>query len=81
MRLMSGLLDLLTQLEGKSDRLWAVEAARFFREFSAEIDALGIEGPTRPGMTRAEVSEWALSTSSQLVRGTRGPRKARRASR
>ena len=42
MRVMSGFLDLLTRVQRKSDRLYAVEAARCFQEFARDLQALGI---------------------------------------
>jgi len=64
-------LDLLTRMQTKSDRLVAVEAARCFRQLSNDLQALGIEPPDLPAMTRDALSDWALSTSALLVRSGR----------
>ncbi len=85
LRVMSGFLDLLTRTETKSDRLVAVEAARCLRQLADDLQALGVEAPDLPAMTREALSDWVLSTTALLVRsGTSSPdatNKARRTSR
>lgn len=67
LRVMSGFLDLLTRVEGKSDRLVTVEAARCLRQFSDDLQTLGVEAPDLPAMTREAISDWVLSQSALLV--------------
>lgn len=67
LRVMSGFLDLLTRMQGRSDRLAAVEAARCLRQLSGDLQALGVEPPDLPAMTREALSDWVLSTSAMLV--------------
>lgn len=67
LRVMSGFLDLLTRVEGKSDRLATVEAVRCLREFSDDLQTLGVEAPDLPAMTREAISVWVLSKSALLV--------------
>ena len=68
LRVMSGFLDLLTRMQTKSDRLVAVEAARCLRQLSDDLQALGVEPPELPAMTRDVLSDWVLYTSARLVR-------------
>lgn len=68
LRVMSGFLDLLTRMQAKSDRLVAVEAARCLRQLVSDLQALGVEPPDLPAMTRDALSDWVLSTSMLLVR-------------
>jgi hypothetical protein len=68
MRVMSTFLDLLTRTQGKSERLYAVEAARCFQQLAIDLQALGYETPTSfVGMTSESISDWVLSTSAQLT--------------
>lgn len=76
LRVMSGFLDLLTRTETKSDRLSGVEAARCLRELSGDLQALQVEPPDLPGMTREALSDWVLSTSAMLARSGSRPRNA-----
>jgi hypothetical protein len=79
---MSGFLDLLTRMQTKSDRLVAVEAARCLRQLSNDLQALGVELPDLPAMTRDALSDWVLSTSALLVRsGSPSPDAANKAPR
>jgi hypothetical protein len=82
LRVMSGFLDLLTRTQTKSDRLVAVEAARCLRQLSNDLQALGVEPPDLPAMTRDALSDWVLSTSALLVRsGSPSPDAANKAPR
>jgi len=68
LRMVSAFLDLLTRMQTKSERLVTVEAARSFRQLSEDLQALGVEPPELPAMTREALSDWILSTSARLVR-------------
>jgi hypothetical protein len=68
LRVMSGFLDLLSRTQTKSDRLVAVEAARCLRQLSNDLQALGVEPPDLPALTRDALSDWMLTTSALLVR-------------
>jgi len=68
LRVMSGFLDLLTRIDGKSDRLSAVEAARFFRESARDLQSLVSDLPVLSATTtKQSLSDWVLSTTEQLV--------------
>jgi hypothetical protein len=68
MRILSGFLEMLTLLQTKSDRLVGVEAARCFRQLSTDLQALQLDTPDLPAMTRDALSDWVLSTTAKLVR-------------
>ncbi len=70
MRLLSGFLSLLTRLEGKSDRLYLVEAARSFHQLAPDLQALGLEAPpTLIGTATAQtVVKWLLATTTRMIR-------------
>jgi hypothetical protein len=79
LRIMSGFLDLLTRLQTKSDRLVGVEAGRCFRELSEDLQALGVDPPELPALTRDSLSDWILATRANLVRsGKPSPDAARK---
>ncbi len=66
LRVTSGFLDLLTRMQTKSDRLVAVEAARCLRQLVSDLQALGVDPPDLPAMTRDALSDWV--TGSARVR-------------
>jgi hypothetical protein len=70
-RLMSGLLELLDRVEGKSERIAVVEAVRALDRLDADMTILGLK-PPRPSSVPLEcprVVEWMLASARELTEG------------